>query len=234
MDTIIEITDLIFTYPDGKLALDGINLRINTGERVALIGANGAGKSTLLFHLNGILSGRGRIVIDGLELNPANTKRIRALTGLVFQHPDDQLFSPTVFEDVAYGPIYQGFDKLAVQEKVTQALNAVNMAAYSARNPYHLSEGEKKRVAIAAVLSMQPKILVLDEPSAGLDPRSRRELIELLGGLPLTLLFATHDLDMARQLSTRTILLHEGRIVADGRTEAILSDSKLLYAHNLA
>jgi len=231
---IIEIADLVFSYPDGKLALDGINLRVNAGERVALIGANGAGKSTLLFHLNGILNGQGSIRIDGLELNRTNVKRIRALTGLVFQNPDDQLFSTTVFEDVAYGPIYQGFDKSAVEEKVTQALSAVGMSAYRERNPYHLSEGEKKRIAIAAVLSMQPRILVLDEPSAGLDPRSRRELIELLSSLPLTLLFATHDLNMARQLSTRTVLLHEGRIIADDRTEAILTDNQLLFDHNLA
>lgn len=233
MDPIIEISNLSFSYPDGKQALDDIHLQVLPGEKVALVGANGAGKSTLLYNLNGIFTGCGKIRIDKLELNKNNLAKIRALVGVVFQNPDDQLFSPTVFEDVAYGPIYQGFDRITVQKKVEQALKAVHMDEYADRNPYHLSSGEKKRIAIATVLSMQPKILVFDEPTAGLDPRARRELIELLLELSQTMLIATHDMDMVDRLTTRTILLNCGKIVADGPTASILSDEVLLDTNDL-
>lgn len=233
MEPIIEISHLSFSYPDGKQALDEIHLQILPGEKVALVGANGAGKSTLLYHLNGIFTGSGKICIDNLELNKSNLARIRALIGLVFQNPDDQLFSPTVFEDVAYGPIYQGFDKITVQKKVGQALKAVRMEDYADRNPYHLSSGEKKRIAIATVLSMQPKILAFDEPTAGLDPRARRELIELLLELPQTMLIATHDLDMVERLTPRTVLLNRGKIAADGPSVRILENEELLKANGL-
>jgi cobalt/nickel transport system ATP-binding protein len=233
LEPIIEISQLSFHYPDGKLALNEISLKVVPGEKIALVGANGAGKSTLLLHLNGIFEGRGQILIKGMEVKKNNLGQIRALVGVVFQNPDDQLFSPTVFDDVAYGPIYQGLDKKTVQGKVDQALAAVHMTEFADRNPYHLSGGEKKRIAIATVLSMHPEILVFDEPTAGLDPRSRRELIELLYKLPQTILIATHDLGLAELLTSRTILLDQGRIVADGLTTSILNDGDLLETHGL-
>lgn len=233
MEPIIEIKDLSYTYPDGKQALNGISLIIQAGEKIALLGPNGAGKSTLLYHLNGIFSGQGRIHVGGMELNRQNLGAIRAYVGLVFQNPDDQLFSPTVFEDVAYGPIYQGLDKASVKARVESALAAVHMEEYARRNPYHLSGGEKKRIAIATVLSMQPRVLVFDEPTSGLDPRARRELIELLEELPQTQLIATHDLNMARSLTPRTVLLNQGRVVADGPTQEILDDEELLAVNGL-
>jgi cobalt/nickel transport system ATP-binding protein len=233
LEPIIDIRDLSFSYPDGRQALDGISLRVMPGERIALVGANGAGKSTLLYHLNGVFTSRGMIRIGGLELTRRSLGMIRARVGVVFQNPDDQLFSPTVYEDVAYGPIYQGLDQRAVQERVAAALQAIGMSAYADRNPYHLSSGEKKRIAIATVLSMQPQLLAFDEPTAGLDPRARRELIELLLELPQTMVIATHDLDLAARLTPRTVLLYRGRIVADGATAAILGDAALLDAYGL-
>jgi cobalt/nickel transport system ATP-binding protein len=229
----IEIGELSYSYPDGKQALQGISLCVLPGEKVALVGANGAGKSTLLYQLNGVFSGSGTIRIDGLEVKQQNLGRIRALVGVVFQNPDDQLFSPTVFEDVAYGPIHQGLDKSTVRQRVEEALAAVHLSGFSPRVPYHLSGGEKKRIAIATVLSMQPRVLVFDEPSAGLDPRARRELIELLQALPQTMLIATHDLNLVEQLTPRTVLLDQGRIVADGPTASILGDENLLALHGL-
>lgn len=225
---IIEIQDLWFEYPNKQAALKGIDLEILAGEKVALVGLNGAGKSTLLLHLNGILNGRGTIRIDGIPLTAATAGKIRALVGLVFQSPDDQLFSPSVFEDVAYAPIYQGLPQAEIEARVQTALSMVGMQAYSDRMPYHLSLGEKKRVAIATVLSMQPKILALDEPSAGLDPRARRNLINLLKELPHTMLIATHDLGLVEEAASRTLVMSEGRIVADGRTEQILNDQETL------
>ena len=204
------------------------------GEKLALVGANGAGKSTLLLHLNGIFSGDGSIMIQGLEVHKKNLGQIRALVGVVFQNPDDQLFSPTVFEDVAYGPIYQGLDKAAVHARVLQALDRVHMGDYAERNPYHLSEGEKKRIAIATVLSMQPQILVFDEPTAGLDPRARRELIALLNELPQTMLIATHDLRLAETLTSRIIVMNQGEIKADGSSAQILADEGLLFENGLS
>lgn len=234
MNPIIAVHDLSFTYPDGRQALHNINLTIRAGEKVALVGANGAGKSTLLLHLNGILRGSGRIFVDGLEINSENARYIRTVVGIVFQDPDDQLFSPTVFDDVAYGPMYQGLSKAAVRERVVHALQVVRMEEHIDRVPYHLSYGEKKRIAIATVLSMQPKVLVLDEPTLGLDPRARRELTELLAGFVQTMLIATHDLELAKQLTRRTILLSQGRIVADGATEGILQDEKLLAMYGMS
>lgn len=233
MDPIIEISQLSFHYPDGKMALNEISLKVMPGEKVALVGANGAGKSTLLLHLNGIFEGRGQILIKGMEVKKNNLGQIRTLVGVVFQNPDDQLFSPTVFDDVAYGPIYQGLDKKSVQGKVDQALAAVHMTEFADRNPYHLSGGEKKRIAIATVLSMHPEILVFDEPTAGLDPRARRELIELLNELPQTMIVATHDLGLVEQLSTRTVILNQGRIIADGLTVSILDNEDLLKTNGL-
>ena len=233
MEPVIEIRNLSSSYPDGKQALAGINLLVQPGEKVALVGANGAGKSTLLYHLNGIFTGSGMIRVNQLELNKNNLPRVRAMVGLVFQNPDDQLFSPTVYEDVAYGPTYQGFDPHIVREKVALALKAVHMEDYTLRNPYHLSSGEKKRIAIATVLSMQPQILAFDEPTAGLDPRARRELIDLLLELQQTMIIATHDMNMVEQLTPRTILLNHGKIVADGPSLDILRNDRLLMTNGL-
>jgi cobalt/nickel transport system ATP-binding protein len=233
MQPLIQIEHLAYTYPDGKVALTDINLSVQPGEKIALVGANGAGKSTLLLHLNGVLEGQGRICIDGLELNKRNLGHIRARVGLVFQNPDDQLFSPTVFEDVAFGLIYQGLKAEIVSEKVSLALAEVHMQGYERRNPFHLSGGEKKRIAIATVLSMQPQVLVFDEPTAGLDPRARRELIELLAELPQTMLIASHDLAMVEQLTPRMVVLNAGRVAADGPSVSILQDKKLLWENGL-
>lgn len=233
VDPIIAVEHLSFAYPDGKKALDDVSFTIMCREKVSLIGPNGAGKSSLLYHLNGILTGKGSIYVAGLEVNKKNMGTLRARVGLVFQDPDDQLFSPTVYEDVAYGPIHQGYGKEEVRQKVEKALETVHLPGFQERVPYHLSGGEKKRIAIATVLSMQPEILVLDEPMEGLDPRSRRELIAFLAELPQTMLIATHDLPLAAQLTGRTIVLKEGRLVADGPSEAILADEPLLMENGL-
>lgn len=225
--------DLRFSYPDGHVALRGVSLRLGWGEKAALVGANGAGKSTLILQLNGILTGQGKIEVAGLPVTKANLPIIRAQVGLVFQNPDDQLFSPTVFEDVAFGPLHMGLREEEVRARVTSALEMVNMQAYGDRLSHHLSMGEKKRIAIATVLSMGPEILVLDEPTSGLDPRSRRGLIKLLGDLPLTMLVSTHDLLMVRELFPRMIIMDEGRVVADGPTSLLLEDQPLLEAHGL-
>ncbi len=229
----IEVDHLSFSYPDGHAALRDVSLRISPGEKVALAGPNGAGKSTLILHLNGILKGDGQVTVCGLPVEEKNLGRVRAAVGLVFQNPDDQLFSPTVFDDVAFGPLYQGLGREEVEQRVTSALAAVRMNDYARRVSHHLSTGEKKRIAIATVLSMEPEILVLDEPTAGLDPRARRALINLLRGLPLTMLVSSHDLAMARELLPRMVIMDEGKIVADGQTQDLLKDEQLLEAHGL-
>jgi cobalt/nickel transport system ATP-binding protein len=230
---LLQIENLSFSYSDQRPVLRGINLSIQRGEKVALVGPNGAGKSTLLLHLNGILSGQGRIKIAGLELNRSNLPQIRAAVGLVFQNPDDQLFSPTVFEDVAFGPLHMGLPEDEVRQRVERALGQVNMRGFEDRLSHHLSIGEKKRIAIATVLAMQPELLVFDEPSAGLDPRTRRMLINLLRELPLTMLISTHDMLLVRELFPRMVLMDQGQIVADGPTSRLLEDAALLEAHGL-
>ncbi|RPH62716.1 MAG: ABC transporter ATP-binding protein [Chloroflexi bacterium] len=229
----IEVEKLSFAYPDGHLALRDICLHIAPGEKVALVGPNGAGKSTLILHLNGILAGKGEVRVCGLTVEEKNLNRVRASVGLVFQNPDDQLFSPTVYEDVAFGPLYQGLSPADVNQRVQAALAAVRMSAYEKRVSYHLSTGEKKRIAIATVLSMQPEVLVLDEPTAGLDPRARRSLINLLRELPITMLVSTHDLAMVKELFPRMVVMDNAEIVADGPTLEILADASLLEAHGL-
>ena len=231
---VVQINDLHFAYPDGHVALRGINLNICDGEKVALVGPNGAGKSTLILHMNGILNGNhGKLKIAGMPLEKDNLPLIRALVGMVFQNPDDQLFSPTVFEDVAFGPLHMGLGEEEIYARVKAALAAVQMEDFGDRLSHHLSMGQKKRIAIATVLAMEPQILILDEPSSVLDPRSRRALINLLRELPMTMLVSTHDLHMAQELFPRMVIMDEGKIVADGPTSELLKNEAMLEAHGL-
>lgn len=227
------VEDLRFTYPDGRQALHGVSLRLTRGEKVALVGPNGAGKSTLMLHLNGILTGTGQVTVSGLPLRRDTLPAIRGCLGMVFQNPDDQLFSPTVFDDVAFGPLHMGFPEEEVRTRVVGALAMVGMETYADRLSHHLSVGEKKRISIATVLSMHPDILVLDEPTAGLDPRARRSLIELLDRLPLTMLVSTHDMRLVAELFPRMVIMDQGRIVADEATGELLQDRARIEAHGL-
>lgn len=230
----ITVTDLSYAYPDGTAALHGVNLRIMKGETVALMGPNGAGKSTLALHFNGILApAAGKVEVMGLEVRKKNFREVRDLVGLVFQDPDDQLFSPTVLEDVAFGPLNRRMAPEQVSHLVQRALKWVGMEGSGNRSPHHMSFGEKKRVSLATVLSMEPEILVLDEPVSNMDPRGRREFIELIRILEATKVIITHDLRMARDLCDRVVLMDKGRVVADGRTSAILDDETLLEQHGL-
>ncbi|MPZ16007.1 MAG: ATP-binding cassette domain-containing protein [Chloroflexi bacterium] len=230
---VLVVRDLSFTYPDGQPGLRDVSLALFPGERVALVGPNGAGKSTLMLHLNGILRGHGDIQVLGLPVVEQHLPSIRAQIGLVFQNPDDQLFSPTVFEDVAFGPLHMGLMEEEVCVRAARALNQVGMAGYAERLSYHLSVGEKKRIAIATVLAMEPVLLALDEPTAGLDPRARRTLIRLLADLPVSALVATHDMRLVQELLPRTVIMDEGRIVADGPSDIVLRDAALLEQHGL-
>lgn len=232
---VIKVDALSFRYPDGHVALDNISFAVAPNEKIALIGPNGAGKSTLLLHLNGILrSSEGSILVNGLPLADNNLGQIRAWVGMVFQNPDDQLFSPRVYQDVAFGPLHMGLPDDEVKVRVEQALAAVDMSNFANRTSYHLSVGEKKRIAIATVLSMEPKILALDEPSAGLDPRARRNLIRLLGSLDhQALLISTHDMRLAAELCSRIIVLDQGRVVAAGPSTEILNNRDLMESHGL-
>jgi cobalt/nickel transport system ATP-binding protein len=230
----IAVRDLHFTYPDGRAALRGIDLRIEEGQRVALLGPNGAGKTTLALHLNGIHEGAsGSVQIGELELDQSNVMEIRRRVGLVFQDPDDQLFMPNVAEDVAFGPANLGLSGAVLEQRVAEALAAVEASDFADRAPHHLSGGERRRVAIATVLAMQPDVLVLDEPSSGLDPAGRRELVRTLQNLDITQLVITHDLPFALELCERAVIVDGGRVVADGTTPEILSDDSLLRSHRL-
>jgi len=234
VEEIVRIDNLSFCYPDGQHALTDISLTIHQGETVALIGPNGAGKSTLLLHLNGILRSNGVVKILGRPVDDKNLRWVRSQVGLVFQNPDDQLFSPTVFEDVAFGPINMGYSEAEVRQAVTRALGWVGMGGYEQRSPHHLSVGEKKRIAIATVLSMMPEILVIDEPTSNLDPSSKWSLIGWLKRLPMTRIIASHDLELVQALCQRVIVFDKGRVIADGTTNCILADIPLLRAHGLA
>ncbi|MGH8900873.1 MAG: energy-coupling factor ABC transporter ATP-binding protein [Egibacteraceae bacterium] len=226
--------DLHFAYPDGQRALRGLSLVVQRGERVAVLGPNGAGKSTLVLHLNGILEPqRGSVTVSGLPVTEKNLREIRRRVGVVFQDPDDMLFMPTVQQDVAFGPANLGLSEAEVAERVVRALDMVGMRAYGNRPPHHLSFGQRKRVAAAAVLSMDPEILVLDEPSSNLDPRGRREFGEILGSLDLTMLLVTHDLPYAFELCDRAVIIDGGTLCADGRIRDVLADHTLLQAHAL-
>jgi cobalt/nickel transport system ATP-binding protein len=231
MSCAVHSSGLRFRYPNGVSGLDGIDLHVTHGERVAVLGPNGAGKTTLMLHLNGLLTGEGDLEVAGIRVGEGDVRELRAAVGLVFQDPDDQLFMPTVAEDVAFGPLNLGVED--VRERVDSALAAVRMEHVADRAPHQLSLGQRRRVAIATVLAMQPRLLVLDEPSANLDPRARRELLEVLDRIDRTMLVVTHDLPFAAQLCERAVLLSGGRIVADGPCAEILQDERLLADHDL-
>ncbi|HWS32933.1 MAG TPA: ABC transporter ATP-binding protein [Actinoplanes sp.] len=237
MTAALTISGLTFAYPDGRQVLHGVDLTVAAGERVALLGPNGAGKTTLVLHLNGILhGGGGRVEVAGLPVTPGDRQaitEIRRRVGIVFQDPDDQLFMPSVAEDVAFGPANLGVRGTELESRVVEALTAVGMLDHREQIPHHLSFGQRRRVAVATVLAMRPEILVLDEPSSNLDPASRRELAEILESLPVTVLMVTHDLPYALQLCPRSVILDGGRIVADAPTGELLTDRDLMATHRL-
>jgi len=229
----IHARGLAYRYPNGHVALAGVDLHATHGERVAVLGPNGAGKTTLMLHLNGLLIGEGSLEVAGVEVSKRTLPELRRRVGLVFQDPDDQLFMPTVREDVAFGPLNMGLASAAALARVAEALAAVRMEHAADRAPHELSMGERRRVAIATVLAMRPDLLVLDEPSANLDPRARRELLEVLERVDRTMLVVTHDLPFAAELCERAVILSGGRIAADGPCDDLLADAGLLAAHDL-
>ncbi len=230
----LELRGVTFAYPDGHVALRGVDLTVHAGERVAILGPNGSGKTTLVLHLNGIHSPTaGTVTVEGLAVSGAELREVRRRVGLVFQDPDDQLFMPTVGQDVAFGPANLGLRGAALEARVADALERVGMADCRDRAPHHLSLGQRRRVALATVLSMHPDVLVFDEPSANLDPAARRELADLVVGLAMTTVVVTHDLLYAAELCPRSVLLDDGVVVADGPTLDILRDRELLAAHRL-
>jgi cobalt/nickel transport system ATP-binding protein len=233
-DYAVRLTRLSYSYPDGTRALESVDLDIKHGERVALVGRSGAGKSTLMLQLNGILRGTGTIRIQGKSVADGDLKFIRKQVGLVFQDPNDQLFCPTVFEDIAFGPLNLGVPAEEISRRVEKALQDVMLDySYAGRSAHHLSHGERKRVALATVLAMDPTILALDEPTSNLDPGNRRHLIELIASLSATLLLGTHDLEMVLSLCPRTIVMDRGKIQADGETRRLLADAGLMEMHGL-
>ncbi|MDD7919479.1 MULTISPECIES: energy-coupling factor ABC transporter ATP-binding protein [Actinomycetospora] len=230
----LEVSGLAFAYPDGHQALFGVDLRIERGERVALLGPNGAGKTTLVLHLNGVhRAGAGTVRVGGMEVTREHVQEIRRRVGIVFQDPDDQLFMPTVADDVAFGPANFGVTEPELALRVKEALEAVGVAELADRSPMHLSGGQRRRAALATVLACDPEILVLDEPSTHLDPVARRELAEVLLGLDRTMLMVTHDLPYALQLCPRSVVIDGGVVVADAPTRDLLADADFLRAHRL-
>ena len=233
----LEITGLAYAYPDGNQALFGVNLSINQGERVALLGPNGAGKTTLVLHLNGIIpTMQGQVRVAGEVVDSKNAESIKSIrhkVGIVFQDPDDQLFMPTVGQDVAFGPYNAGLRGLELERAVKEALDLVGMSEFIDRPPHHLSFGQRRRVAVATVLAMKPEILVMDEPSSNLDPAARRELAEIITSLNITLLMVTHDLPFAYELCQRAVILSAGVVAADDEISRVLSNKQLLTANRL-
>ncbi len=230
----LDVRGLAYAYPDGHQALHGVDLHVHEGERVALLGPNGAGKTTLVLHLNGILTaGAGSVAVSGLPVVKDNLQEVRRRVGIVFQDPDDQLFLGTVRQDVAFGPANLGLRGEPLQRRVMDALDRVGMADFADRPPHHLSFGQRRRVAVATVLAMEPEILVLDEPSSNLDPASRRELADILRSLDVTVLMVTHDLPYALELCPRAVVLADGVVVADGRTYDVLTDDVLMKENRL-
>ncbi len=229
----LAVEGLSYRYPDGTEALREVSLEVREGERLALMGPNGAGKSTLALHLNGLLQGGGRIIVDGMELDQRSLRAIRQKVALVFQNPDDQLFCPTVFEDVAFGPRNLGLSEELVAERVRGSLQAVGLSGFESRNPAHLSIGEKKRAAIATVWAMEPRLFVFDEPTSSLDARGRRSIVELLRGLGASQIIVTHDLELVRAVCSRAVVMSHGRKVADGPLAETLADSAGLRAWGL-
>ena len=234
MQELITVENLSFSYPDGQQALTDVSLRIYRGDSVAIVGPNGAGKSTLVLHFNGILRSNGHVKLLGRVVDDNNLRWVRSRVGLVFQNPDDQLFSPTVFDDVAFGPMNMGYSEAEVGQAVKMALEMVGMAGFEKRSPHHLSVGEKKRIAMATVLSMSPEVLVIDEPTSNLDPRGKWDIIEVLKGLPITKIVVSHDLEMVEALCQRMVIIDRGRVAADGATADILADQRLLAEHGLS
>jgi len=229
----VNISGLSYSYPDGHPALNEISCSIHAGEKIGVIGANGAGKSTFLFMLNGLLIGSGTIRIMGHEVNRKNLSVIRSQVGLVFQNPDDQLFCPTIIEDVAFGPFNQGLKKAEALQRARYALEETGLSGYEERSSLRLSFGEKKLAAIAAILAMQPKVLAMDEPTANLDPLHRRRIINWLAGTTRTCIITSHDLDMILDVCSRVILLNIGRVIWDGKTNEILTNRQLLEENGL-
>lgn len=231
---IVDFKNVFFRYPDGTEALRDISFRITHGEAVGVIGANGSGKSTLLLHMNGqLLPTSGTVTIGDLHLTRKTRQEIRKKVGIVFQNPDDQLFMPTVYDDVAFGPLNLGMDEEDVRQRVHDALNLVNSLALRDKPPHHLSSGQKSAVAIAAVMALGPDILAMDEPAANLDPKSRRLLINLLKTFSHSRIIASHDLDLILDVCSRCIVIREGTVAADGPTLDILSNKTLLEENNL-
>ena len=229
----LEIESLSYRYPDGTAAVKGVDLRIEPGSKVGMVGPNGAGKSTLMLCVDGFLAFDGAIRVAGVSVKKANLKAIRSQVGLVFQQPDDQLFMPRLFDDIAFGPINQQLSAEAVRTRVAQSLAAVGLTGFDDRAPHHLSMGQKRNAAIAAVLAMQPSVLLLDEPSANLDPRSRRQLIRLLREMDIPMLIASHDLEMVVAVAELTVVLDDGRIMAEGPTRDVLANADLMDTHGL-
>lgn len=233
MSKAIEIINFSYGYPDGTAALSDITLSIEHGRKVVLIGPNGAGKSTLLLVMAGFIKGTGKVFVDGLEINKKNLKPIRTCLGSCLENPDDQLFMPTLFDDVAFGPLNMGLEPDQVKARVAEALKTVGLAGMADKAPHHLSAGQKRAAAIATILAMRPKIITLDEPDGSLDPRHRNNLTKLLGSLSQTLIIATCNMHFAAALADRAVLIDDGRIIADGEAKKIMSDSELMTEHGL-
>jgi len=233
MPKAIEIENFTYQYPDGTTALSDITLSVEAGARLVLIGPNGAGKSTLLLAMAGFVKGTGKVLVDGLEISRKNLKKIRTCLGCCLENPDDQLFMPTLFDDVAFGPLNMGLDAEQVKARVAEALQIVGLAGLGDKAPHHLSAGQKRAAAIATILSMAPKIITLDEPDGSLDPRNRNNLVKLLKGLHQTLIIATCNMNFAAVLADRAVLLDKGRIIAGGDAKEIMSDSQMMTEHGL-